>query len=95
MVFKAEIGALSTQVALIQGVWVHPRHRGQGISAPGTAAVVDRIRRLYRRLPSLYVNQDNLPARASLRPGRVQSGRHVRLGPVLRIRAARPAARPK
>ncbi len=65
VVFKAEIGALSSQVALIQGVWVHPRRRGQGLSAPGTAAVVDRIRRLYRRLPSLYVNRDNLPARAS------------------------------
>jgi len=65
VVFKAEIGALSSQVALIQGVWVHPRRRGQGLSAPGTAALVHRIRRLYRRLPSLYVNADNRPARAS------------------------------
>jgi predicted GNAT family acetyltransferase len=51
-------------VALIQGVWVDPSSRGQGLAAPGTAAVVDRVHRLYQRLPSLYVNHDNLPARA-------------------------------
>ncbi len=89
VVFKAEIGALSSQVALIQGVWVHPRRRGQGFSAPGTAAVVDRIRRLYRRLPSLYVNRDNLPARASYARVGFTPGRHVRLGPVLRVPPAR------
>lgn len=64
VVYKAEIGALSSTVALIQGVWVHPAWRGRGIAAPATAAVVRAIHRL-GRLPSLYVNAHNLPARAT------------------------------
>ena len=40
VVYKAEIGAMSSRVALIQGVWVHPDLRGQGQAASGTAAVV-------------------------------------------------------
>ncbi len=64
VVYKAEIGALSSRVALIQGVWVHPDWRGQGLAAPATAAVVRHIQRL-RRLPSLYVNAHNASARAA------------------------------
>jgi predicted GNAT family acetyltransferase len=64
VVFKAEIGALSSRVALIQGVWVHPDLRGQGQAATGTAAVVAAAQRL-GRLPSLYVNEHNVAARAA------------------------------
>lgn len=64
VVFKAEIGALSSRVALIQGVWVHPAWRGRGVAAPGTAAVVREAQQL-GRLPSLYVNAHNTPARAA------------------------------
>jgi predicted GNAT family acetyltransferase len=64
VVFKAEIGALSSRVALIQGVWVHPEQRGRGYAAAGTAAVVAAAQRL-GRLPSLYVNEHNLAARAA------------------------------
>jgi predicted GNAT family acetyltransferase len=66
VVFKAEIGALSSRVALIQGVWVHPDLRGRGLAAPATAAVVLAAQRL-DRLPSLYVNAHNDAARATYR----------------------------
>lgn len=40
VVFKAEIGAATTQACQIQGVWVAPEYRGQGFAAPGMAAVL-------------------------------------------------------
>jgi len=64
VVFKAEIGALSSRVGQIQGVWVHPDRRGHGVGAAGTAAVVDRLVAM-DRVASLYVNAFNAPARAT------------------------------
>jgi uncharacterized protein len=64
VVFKAEIGALSSRVGQIQGVWVHPDRRGQGLGAAGTAAVVDRLVSM-NRVASLYVNAYNTSARAA------------------------------
>ncbi len=64
VVFKAEIGALSRRVALVQGVWVHPAWRGRGIAAPAMATVVAGVQRM-GRLPSLYVNAHNTAARAA------------------------------
>ncbi|KQU34801.1 MULTISPECIES: GNAT family N-acetyltransferase [Nocardiaceae] len=62
VVFKAEVGSLSTSVGQIQGVWVHPLYRGRGLGTAGTAsvaaAVVDS-----GRTASLYVNSFNVPAR--------------------------------
>ena len=66
VVFKAEIGAMSSTVGQIQGVWVHPDWRGQGLAAGATAAVVARLHRM-GRIASLYVNAYNLPARAAYR----------------------------
>jgi predicted GNAT family acetyltransferase len=66
VVFKAEIGAMSSTVGQIQGVWVHPDRRGQGLAAAATAAVVLRLQRL-GRVASLYVNAYNQPARAAYR----------------------------
>jgi hypothetical protein len=66
VVFKAEIGAMSPTVGQIQGVWVHPRRRGQNLAAGATAAVVVRLQRI-GRVASLYVNAYNLPARATYR----------------------------
>jgi uncharacterized protein len=63
VVYKAEIGAMSATVGQIQGVWVHPDRRGQGLAAGATAAVVQRLRRM-GRIASLYVNAYNVPARA-------------------------------
>jgi uncharacterized protein len=67
VVFKAEIGALSHRVGQLQGVWVHPRWRGHGLGAIGTAAVVERLVAGMGRAASLYVNSFNLPARAMYR----------------------------
>jgi predicted GNAT family acetyltransferase len=64
VVFKAEIGALSSRVGQIQGVWVRPDRRGHGLGAAGTAAVVDRLVAM-GRVASLYVNAYNTPARAA------------------------------
>lgn len=64
VVFKAEIGALSSRVGQIQGVWVRPDRRGHGLGTAGTAAVVDRLVGM-GRVASLYVNGFNDSARAA------------------------------
>ncbi|WP_230976555.1 MULTISPECIES: DUF4081 domain-containing GNAT family N-acetyltransferase [Georgenia] len=67
VVFKAEVGACALGVAQIQGVWVHPEHRGQGIAAPGMAAVVEDVRMRTAPTVSLYVNGYNAAALATYR----------------------------
>jgi predicted GNAT family acetyltransferase len=67
VVFKAEIGALSSEVGQIQGVWVHPDRRGNGFGTRGTAAVADRLVRGLGRTASLYVNGFNHAAKAAYR----------------------------
>ncbi len=46
------------------GVWVDPAHRGSGLGTIGTAAVACAVARS-GRLPSLYVNSFNAPARGA------------------------------
>jgi predicted GNAT family acetyltransferase len=65
VVFKAEIGALSSKVGQIQGVWVRPDKRGHGIGTAATASVADRLVRGLGRTASLYVNGYNEVARAA------------------------------
>lgn len=78
VVFKAEIGALSSAVAQIQGVWVRPDRRGQGLGTAGTASVVARLVRDMGRTASLYVNAFNTAAIASYRKvGFEQVGRYA------------------
>ncbi|MFC4000702.1 GNAT family N-acetyltransferase [Prauserella oleivorans] len=78
VVFKAEIGALSQSVGQIQGVWVHPERRGQGLGATGTAAVAARLVQGMGRIASLYVNSFNAPALAVYRKiGFRQVGRYA------------------
>jgi predicted GNAT family acetyltransferase len=62
VVFKAEIGAVIPQGAQVQGVWVNPRYRGQGLAAPGMAAVVQYVRARLAPSVSLYVNSYNVRA---------------------------------
>ncbi|WP_105975566.1 GNAT family N-acetyltransferase [Streptomyces geranii] len=61
--FKAEIGAATTQACQIQGVWVAPEYRGQGLAAPGMAAVLRYALADVAPVVSLYVNDFNTPAR--------------------------------
>jgi predicted GNAT family acetyltransferase len=67
VVFKADLGAVSSQVAQVQGVWVAPRMRGQRLSEYGMAAVVEQTLGSVAPIVSLYVNAYNAPALASYR----------------------------
>ncbi|WP_245677188.1 GNAT family N-acetyltransferase [Nocardia acidivorans] len=62
VVFKAEVGALSRRTGQIQGVWVHPEHRGSGVGTSGTATVANVVV-ASGRTASLYVNCYNEVAR--------------------------------
>lgn len=63
VLFKAEIGSATAQACQIQGVWVEPSLRGQGLGTRGTAAVVHHALDAVSPVVSLYVNDYNLPAR--------------------------------
>jgi hypothetical protein len=67
VVFKADLGSVSSSVAQVHGVWVDPRYRGQGLAAPAMAAVV--VGTLGHDAPtvSLYVNDYNERALAVYR----------------------------
>jgi uncharacterized protein len=78
VIFKAEIGAVTPQACQVQGVWVRPECRGQGLAAPGMAAVVVEATRSIAPLVSLYVNDFNQPARAAYRrAGFTETGRFM------------------
>ena len=64
VVFKAEVGSQSPAVSQIQGVWVHPERRGQGLGTAGTATLAAVIVGT-GRIASLYVNDFNTVARAT------------------------------
>lgn len=59
VVFKAELGAVTGAVAQVQGVWVAPHRRGEGLAAPAVAAVVEAVHRDLGARSSLYVNDYN------------------------------------
>ena len=63
LVFKAEVACATPYAAQIQGVYVPPDRRGQGVAAAGMAGVVEIVRREIAPVVSLYVNDWNLPAR--------------------------------
>ncbi len=67
VIFKAEVGAATSQACQVQGVWVRPDCRGRGLAAPGMAAVVMAARASIAPVVSLYVNDFNAPARATYR----------------------------
>ncbi|WP_052466313.1 GNAT family N-acetyltransferase [Mobilicoccus massiliensis] len=66
VVFKADIGSVGVGACQIQGVWIDPAFRGQGIAAAAMAAVVQRARRV-APLVTLYVNHYNAAALATYR----------------------------
>jgi len=63
VVFKAEVAAASPYACQVQGVYVDPARRGEGLAAPGMAAVVAYALRDIAPVVSLYVNEHNEPAR--------------------------------
>jgi predicted GNAT family acetyltransferase len=63
VVFKAEIAHATPYAAQIQGVWVRPDRRGEGLAAGGVAAVAEACRRDIAPVVSLYANIWNQPAR--------------------------------
>ena len=65
VVFKAEVACATTHAAQIQGVYVVPDRRGEGLATRGMAAVVELVRRNVAPVASLYVNDFNLAARAA------------------------------
>ena len=65
VIFKAEVACATPYAAQIQGVYVHPDRRGEGLSVGGMAAVVALVREQIAPTVSLYVNEWNSAARAS------------------------------
>lgn len=62
VVFKAELGSVTPWAVQVQGVWVNPKRRGQGLAAPGMASVVELVRAEIAPVVSLYVNGFNTRA---------------------------------
>jgi uncharacterized protein len=65
VIFKAEVGAATAEACQIQGVWVDPELRGQGLANGGMAAVVALAQAEVAPVVSLYVNDYNTAARAA------------------------------
>lgn len=59
VLFKADIGIRARRIVQVQGVWVHPQVRQQGLGAAGMAAVVERTREKGHSTVSLYANDYN------------------------------------
>lgn len=75
VVFKADLGSVALGVAQVQGVWVHPDWRGQGLAAPAMAAVVEHTIAHVAPVVTLYVNDFNERAVAAYRrAGFVRTG---------------------
>jgi predicted GNAT family acetyltransferase len=67
VVFKAEVACATPNACQIQGVYVDPELRGQGLCTAGMATVVEICLREIAPVVSLYVNAHNEPAWAAYR----------------------------
>ncbi|MPZ94305.1 MAG: GNAT family N-acetyltransferase [Propionibacteriales bacterium] len=63
VVFKAEVGSSTPEACQVQGVWVHPARRGEGLSVGGMAAAVQLALADVAPVVTLYVNEHNVAAR--------------------------------
>ncbi|MGO4957524.1 GNAT family N-acetyltransferase [Luteococcus sp. Sow4_B9] len=61
VLFKSDVGCAAGMVCQVQGVWLDPALRGQGLAAPAMASVVKLCRERWP-VVSLYVNDYNTPA---------------------------------
>ncbi|GAB3622048.1 GNAT family N-acetyltransferase [Mariniluteicoccus endophyticus] len=66
VLYKSDIGSCGLGVGQVQGVWLDPELRGQGLAAPAMAAVVELVREEFGTV-SLYVNDFNTRAHATYR----------------------------
>lgn len=74
VIFKAEVACVSPYAAQIQGVYVVPDRRGEGLASHGMAAVAEIVRAEIAPVASLYVNEHNVGAqKAYLRAGFVET----------------------
>jgi hypothetical protein len=62
VVFKADLAAVTPHACQVQGVWVDPERRGEGIGTAGMAAVVEIALREVAPVVSLYANAYNVSA---------------------------------
>ena len=75
VVFKAEVACATPLACQIQGVYVDPARRGEGLCTRGMAAVVEFALREIAPTVALYVNAHNTAARTAYeRVGFEQSG---------------------
>ncbi|MGH3630319.1 MAG: GNAT family N-acetyltransferase, partial [Sciscionella sp.] len=81
VLFKAEIGAATPSASQVQGVWVNPRYRGQGLGTSGMAAVARTALAEVAPVVTLYVNEHNEAARRVY--SRVGFTEHTRFATVL------------
>lgn len=63
VLFKAEVGALAGNACQVQGVYIRPDQRGQGLAAAALSALVREVRREVAPVVTLYVNDHNVAAR--------------------------------
>ena len=78
LIFKAEVAAATPDACQVQGVYVTPDRRGEGISAPAMAAVVAHATEHIAPKVTLYVNDFNEAARkAYARCGFVEQGEYA------------------
>lgn len=74
VIYKSDIGSAAQGVGQIQGVWLDPAYRGQGLASGAMAGAAALAQEEFPTL-SLYVNSFNLAARATYaRVGFVQVG---------------------
>ena len=67
VIFKADVGSVALGACQIQGVWLTPQLRGQGLAAPMMAAALEQAMLDHAPLATLYVNDFNAPALATYR----------------------------
>ncbi len=65
VIFKTDIGSLALGAAQLQGVWLTPRLRGQGLAVPMLASVLEQVMAGPAPLVTLYVNDFNRAARST------------------------------
>jgi predicted GNAT family acetyltransferase len=67
ILFKVDVGAVTPTSCQIQGVWLIPRLRGQGLSVELMRQALILIQQDFHVTPCLYVNDFNAPALALYR----------------------------